>query len=68
MLIRVPDLVSVVSIGTGSASGPFPAVDKVIGNFGDDSWAAEREPIHGRYGVSHTSDVYGFTRQSCDDY
>ncbi len=68
MLIPVPELVSVVSNGTGSASGPFPAVDKVIGNFGDDSWAAEREPIHGRYGVSHTSDVYGFTRQSCDDY
>ena len=68
ILIPVPELVSVVSNGTGSASGPFPAVEKVIGNFGDESWAEEQEPIHGRYGVSHTSDVYGFTKQSAVDY
>ena len=68
ILIPVPELVSVVSNGTGSASGLFGPVQKVIGGFGDDSWYGEQPPVHGRYGVSHTSDVLGFTRQSCVDY
>ncbi len=68
ILIPVPELVSVVSTGTGGAAGPFPAVEKVIGSFGDDQWQGEQPPVHGRYGVSHTSDVYGFTRQSCVDF
>jgi hypothetical protein len=68
ILIPVAEMVSVVSNGTGGAAGPFPPVRTVIGAFGDESWAREQPPIHGRYGVSHLDDVYGFTRQSCVDF
>ena len=67
-LIPVPELVSVVSTGTGSAAGPFPKVENVIGSFGRDSWFGEQAPVHGRYTVSHAMDVYGYTMQSCVDY
>lgn len=68
ILIPIPELASIVSTGTGGAAGPFPRVARVIGGFGEDSWLQEQPPIHGRYSVSHTEDVYGFTRQSCVDY
>jgi hypothetical protein len=68
LLVPAPEVVTVVSTGTGSAFGPFPPVKKVIGGFGNASWAAEQPAVHGRYGVTHTHDVYGFTYQSCVDY
>lgn len=68
LLVPAPEIQAVVSTGTGSAAGPFPPVEQVIGGFGDQAWAKEQPPVHGRYGVTHTYDVYGFTYQSCVDY
>jgi len=69
MLVTAPEVVAVVSTGTGSAPGPFPPVKKVIGAgpIGEE-WYKEQEPPHGRYGTSHLNDVWGFGRQSCVDY
>ncbi len=69
LLVSSPDVVAVVSTGTGSAFGPFPAVEKVIGG-GEiaPEWYREQEPTHGRYGRSHLNDVWGFSRLSCVDY
>lgn len=68
LLIPAPEAVAVVSTGTGGVAGPFPAVRNVIGALGDDVWFGEQPSIHGRYGVSHAEDIYGFTRLSCIDY
>lgn len=68
ILIPVPELISVVSTGTGGTDYPSPPVDKVIGGFGDSRWFDEQPSVHGRYGISHTADVYGFTNRSCLDY
>ncbi len=69
LLVTEPEVVSVVSTGDGSAPGPFPPVEKVIGagQIGPE-WYGEQEPPHGRYGTSHLNDVYGFSSLSCVDY
>ncbi len=69
MLVTAAEVVAVVSTGDGSAPGPFPPVDAVIGagEIGE-SWYREQEPPHGRYGTSHLNDVFGFSRLSCVDY
>ena len=69
LLVAVPEVVSVVSTGTGGAPGPFPPVEKVIGVGEIDSrWHEEQDPPHGQYGTSHLGDVWGFGRQGCVDY
>lgn len=69
LLVSSSDVAAVVSTGTGSAFGPFPAVEKVIGP-GEiaPEWYQEQEPMHGRYGKSHLNDVWGFSKLSCVDY
>jgi len=69
LLVTTPEVVAVVSTGTGSADGPFPAVDKVIGAGElDEAWYEEQEPVHGRYGTSYLNDVWGFGKQGCVEY
>lgn len=69
LLVTAPEVVAVVSTGDGSAPGPFPPVETVIGA-GEirRDWYDEQEPPHGRYGTSHLNDVLGFTRLTCVDY
>ena len=69
LLVTVPEVQAVVSTGTGSAYGPFPPVERVIGA-GEISreWYEEQEPPHGRYGTSHLNDVLGFGKQGCVNY
>jgi len=69
LLVTTPEVVSVVSTGTGSAPGPFPPVERVIGagEIGEERFG-EQEPPHGRYGTSHLNDVWGFGKQGCVDY
>ena len=69
LLVTAPDGVGLVSTGDGSAPGPFPPVQRVIGAgpIGD-HWHAEQPAPHGRYGTSHLNDVWGFSRLSCVDY
>ena len=57
------------AFGTGSSFGPYPPVDRVIGT-GDDleNYLGELDPPHGRYGVSHLNDVYGFSKLTCIEY
>ncbi|MDP3062322.1 MAG: glycine/sarcosine/betaine reductase component B subunit [Chloroflexota bacterium] len=66
MLVSGPEVVAVVSTGTGSAPGPFPPVKRVIGagTIGQ-NWYGEQEPPHGRYGTSHMYDVLGFSNWAC---
>ena len=63
------EVVAIVSSGTGSSFGPYPPVDRVIGT-GDDleNYLGELDPPHGRYGVSHLNDVYGFSKLTCIEY
>jgi hypothetical protein len=69
LLVTAPDGVGLVSTGDGSAPGPFPPVQRVIGAgpIGE-HWYAEQPAPHGRYGTSHLNDVWGFSRLACVDY
>ena len=69
LLMSAPEVVSVVSTGTGGQEEPFPAVDKVIGRFDDGSdWEKAQPPIHGQYGQAYYNDLYGFGNQGRIDY
>ena len=70
LLVSVPELKAAVSAGTGATLEPFPAVDRVIGRFGEaeDSELGELPPIHGRYGTGHFDDIFGYDSQSCVSY
>ena len=68
-ITTTPELEAVVSTGTGGCVGPFPAVERVIGARNpQEEWFQERPAVHGRYGVSHLQDSYGYGRQSYVDY
>jgi sarcosine reductase len=69
LLVTAPECVAVVSTGDGSAPGPFPAVERVIGAGPiRPEWYQAQPPPHGRYGTSHLNDVWGFSRLACVDY
>jgi glycine reductase complex component B subunit alpha and beta len=69
LLVSSPEVVATVSTGTGGVDVTFPAVERVIGvRQPEPRWYQERPPIHGRYGVSHLHDYYGFGRQGCLDF
>ncbi len=69
LLISAPEVVSVVSTGTGGQEEPFPAVERVIGDFsGSGDWEKEQPPIHGQYGQAYYNDLYGFGRQGRIDH
>ncbi len=69
LLTSAPEVRAVVSTGTGTAIVPFPPVERVIGASDDlTKWYGEKDPPHGRYGVSHTNDVYGFSKLTAVEY
>ncbi|MDP6419837.1 MAG: glycine/sarcosine/betaine reductase component B subunit [SAR202 cluster bacterium] len=69
LLVSAPEVTTVVSTGTGGVDATFPPVERVIGMREPESqWYDEMPPIHGRYGVSHTHDYYGFGKQGYLDY
>ncbi len=69
LLVSAPEVTTVVSTGTGGIDATFPAVNNVIGAREPEAhWFEELPPIHGRYGVSHTHDYYGFGKQGYLDY
>jgi glycine reductase len=69
LLISAPEVVSVVSTGTGGQEETFPAVDRVVGAFDPDpEWRGEQPSIHGQYGQMYFNDIHGRTRQGCVDY
>jgi glycine reductase len=69
LLVSSPEIVSVVSTGTGGVDVIFPKVESVVGlREPAPHWFEERAPIHGRYGVSHLHDFYGFGRQGYLDF
>jgi len=69
LLLTAPEGVGLVSTGDGSAPGPFPPVERVIGAGPIGAhWYGEQPPPHGRYGTSHLNDVWGFSRLACVDY
>jgi glycine reductase len=69
LLTTAPEVVSVISTGTGDAKGPFGSVERVIGAEDiDEKWYDDQPDVHGRYGVSHLNDVYGFSRFGRLDY
>jgi len=69
LLVPAPEVVAVVSTGTGGVDVTFPRVERVIGTREPEPhWYEERPAIHGRYGVSHLHDYYGAGRQGCVDF
>jgi hypothetical protein len=69
LLMSAPEIVSAVSLGTGGVEVNFPAVQRVVGlRQPDQKWFQARPPIHGRYGVTHQHDFYGFGKQGCLDF
>ena len=69
LLMSAPEVVSVVSTGTGGQEEPFPAVDTVIGAFDDaNGWEEAQPGIHGQYGQAYYNDLYGFGTQGRVDY
>lgn len=69
LLVSFPEIQSVVSAGSGGVEEPFPPVDRVIGaREVDESWFAEKPPIHGSYSSNYNSDYYGFGRESFEDF
>lgn len=69
LLVSAPEVVAVVSTGTGGVDVTFPRVDRVLGaRAPGPDWYQERPAIHGRYGVSHLHDYYGAGRQGCLDF
>ncbi|HJN87378.1 MAG: glycine/sarcosine/betaine reductase component B subunit [Dehalococcoidia bacterium] len=69
LLVSNPELVAAVSNGTGGVEVTFPKVERVIGvRKPEPHWAEEMGPIHGRYGVSHLHDFYGFGKQGYLDF
>jgi glycine reductase len=65
-----PEMVSVVSTGTGAVSGNFPPVEKVVGavEYPEQRWYGEQPPILGRYGDYHAQDIWGYGKQSLADF
>lgn len=70
LLFAPPEFTAAVSTGTGDVSGGFAAVSKVIGVIGDapKNWFKQLPPIHGRYGIAHVRDYFGFEQRSYADF
>ncbi len=70
LLLSVPELVSVVSCGDGAVPGPFPAVERVMGDREPaPEHFAERPGVLGGYGEGrYWMDYYGAGRYSGIDY
>ncbi len=70
LLFAPTELKYVVTTGTGDVAGGFPAVDRVIGAIDEPTaqWYKAFPPLHGRYGIAHVADYYGYGSQSYADY
>ena len=70
LLVSPPEVVSVVSLGTGSVPDTFASVGRVVGALShpDEHWFGEQPPIPGRYGAYHAQDIFGWGTQSLADY
>jgi sarcosine reductase len=69
LLISAPEVTAVVSTGTGGQEQPFPAVQRMVGSLnGTGQLVKELPGIHGQYGQSYYSDIYGFGKQGRVDY
>ncbi len=69
LLVSTPEVTSVVSTGTGGVEVTFPKMARVVGlRDPAPEYFRERPAIHGRYGVSHLHDFYGFGTQGYLDF
>lgn len=70
LIVTAPEMVSVVSSGTGGADGPFLPVKKVLGAIYEPEaqWYGALPSVPGRYGGGHFEDIYGFGKFGCVDY
>lgn len=69
LLMSAPEIATAVSLGTGGVNVDFPAVERVVGlREPAPKWFQARAPIHGRYGVTHQHDFYGFGKQGYLDF
>ena len=68
-LMSVPEIDTAVRLGTGGVNVNFPPVERVAGlRSPDKNWIDARPPTHGRYGVTHAQDFYGFGKQGYLDF
>ncbi|MDP3064576.1 MAG: glycine/sarcosine/betaine reductase component B subunit [Chloroflexota bacterium] len=69
LLVAFPEIVAAVSTGTGGVDTTFSPVQKVIGlREPPVHWSSEKPAIHGRYGVDHMHDLYGYGKQGVLDF
>lgn len=70
LLFAPPEFAAGVSTGTGDVAGGFAPVSRVIGTIGPapERWYQALPPIHGRYGIAHVRDYFGFGTQSYADF
>ena len=70
LLFAPPEFAAAVSTGTGDVAEGFSAVSRVIGQLGEvpENWTRQLPPIHGRYGLAHLRDYFGFGKQSYADF
>jgi len=69
LLFAPPEFAAGISTGTGDVVG-FEPVQHVIGTIGKapEAWFNAIPPIHGRYGIAHVQDYFGFGKQSYADF
>lgn len=69
LLFVPPEFAAGVSTGTGDVPG-FDPVFRVIGTIerAPEAWFRALPSIHGRYGVAHVQDYFGFGKQSYADF
>ncbi|MDP2948251.1 MAG: glycine/sarcosine/betaine reductase component B subunit [Chloroflexota bacterium] len=69
LLFSSPEFAAGVSTGTGDVPG-FNPVSRVIGTIerAPEAWFRALPPIHGRYGVTHVQDYFGFGKDSYGDF
>ena len=70
LLVAPPEVVSVVSLGTGAVPDTFPTMKHVVGAVSEapERWYQEQPPIPGRYGAFHAQDIFGHGKQSMADF
>lgn len=69
LLFAPPEFTAAVSTGTGDVTA-FDPVSRVIGTIerAPEAWFRAIPPIHGRYGIAHVQDYFGFGRQTYADF
>ena len=64
------EFAAAVFTSTGDVPEGFNAISRVIGQLDEahENWLRQLPSIHGRYGIVHVRDYFGFGKQSYADF